>query len=166
MFHCLSCELTPAVSRQLSSQTKKEEYKNYAGCQLWPCNAEMKWGKIISYFSFLEGRKIMSSILGRHLGIWKVAIPPWDLMHIWVTKTGKRAGIHASAVKMLKRSIELKVLPSDAREAGEKDIGQVIATRSAKESRLGCCAGSAWTPVIEPVLSPAPMRTLACSESP
>lgn len=69
-------------------------------------------------------------------------------------------------MKMLKRSIELKVHPSEAKETGEEDVGQVIATRGEKESDLGCCAGSAWTPVTDPVLSPAPTQALACSESP
>lgn len=66
--------------------------------------------------------------------------------------------MHATAVKMLKKLKKLKVLPSDAREAGEEDVVQVFATRGEKESDLGCCAGSAWTPVIDPVLTLAPVQ--------
>lgn len=76
--------------------------------------------------------------------------------------------MHATVVIILKRSIELNVLPSDARET-EKDVGQVIVTRSEKKSKrseLGCCAGSEWTSIIDVVLSPAAMQTLTCSGSP
>lgn len=92
------------------------------------------------------------------------------LKHISVTKKGNRAGMHDSIVrKMLKKSIDLKVLSSDANtgETGGEDVRQVIATRGEKKSDLGCCyAGSAWTLVTDPALSLAPVQTLACSESP
>lgn len=116
-------------------------------CQLWPCNAEMKWQKIISYFSFLQGRKIMSRRISlqafRNL---KGGHSTLGLKHICVTKKGRRAGKHATAVTMLKRSIELKVLPSNAGETGEEAVGQVIATRGEKESCAGVLDGFCMEP--------------------
>lgn len=55
----------------------------------------------------------------------------------------------------------MKILfsPSDARKP-EKGPGQVIATRGEKGGDLGCCTGSAWTPVADLVLSPALHRPL------
>lgn len=87
-----------------------------------------------------------------------------ELKQFSVTKGGKRAGIHATAVNILKGSIELKVLPGDARET-EEDVGQVTAARAEKTTQ-GCCVGSAWTPVIDLMLSPAPLQTLVYSEPP
>lgn len=88
-----------------------------------------------------------------------MAIPPWSLSSSESPREGKE-----QQYMPLLRSIELKVLPVDARET-EEDVGQVTAARAEKITQ-GCCVGSAWTPVIDLMLSPAPLQTLVYSEPP
>lgn len=125
------------------------------------CRNEMEEN---NFLLFLQGRKITSRVPLQAFRDLKGDHSTLEIKHISVTKRGKRAGIHATTVKILKGSIELKVLPGDARE-NEEDVGQVTAARGEKIT-LGCCVGSAWTPVTDPMLSPALLQTLACSESP
>lgn len=117
-----------------------------------------------NFLLFLPGRKIMSRMSLQAVRDLKGGHSTLELKQFSVTKGGKRAGIHATAVNILKGSIELKVLPGDARET-EEDVGQVTAARAEKTTQ-GCCVGSAWTPVIDLMLSPAPLQTLVYSEPP
>lgn len=112
-----------------------------------------------SFLLFLPGRKIMSRMSLQAVRDLKGGHSTLELSSSESPREGKE-----QQYMPLLRSIELKVLPSDARET-EEDVGQVTAARAEKITQ-GCCVGSAWTPVIDLMLSPAPLQTLVYSEPP